>query len=71
VVMPGIDGPAMARALRESVPGLPVLFMSGYAEAQLRAEIDIEGVHFLAKPFSVRQIVDKVGEVLKAQPRES
>ena len=67
VVMPGIDGPAMARALREQEPALPVLFMSGYAEAQLRAEIDIEGVQFIAKPFSVQQIVDKVGDVLKAR----
>ena len=71
VVMPGIDGPAMARTLRERAPLLPILFMSGYAEAQLRAEIDMDDVHFLAKPFSVRGIVDKVGEVLKAHLQDS
>ena len=66
VVMPGMDGPAMARAIRKLRPELPVLFMSGYAEAQLRQDIDIANMHFIAKPFSVQQIGDKVGEVLGA-----
>jgi len=69
VVMPSMDGPAMAREIRKDHPGLPILFMSGYAEGQLRDEIDIEAMHFIPKPFSVRQIADKVGEVL-ANPRK-
>jgi two-component system cell cycle sensor histidine kinase/response regulator CckA len=64
VVMPGMDGPTMVRALRKSRPDLPVLFMSGYAEEQLRREIGIDDMHFIPKPFSVQQISDKVGEVL-------
>ena len=64
VVMPSMDGPAMAREIRKLQPSLPVLFMSGYAESQLRDEIDIEAMHFIPKPFSVQQIADKVGEVL-------
>ncbi|MBO9603180.1 MAG: response regulator [Novosphingobium sp.] len=66
VVMPSMDGPAMARELRKIAPGLPVLFMSGYAEEQLRNEIDIENMHFIPKPFSVQQIANKVAEVLGA-----
>ena len=66
VVMPAMDGPSMAREIRKLRPGLPVLFMSGYAEEQLRKEIDIAQVHFLPKPFSVQQISDKVGAVLGA-----
>ena len=66
VVMPSMDGPAMAREIRKLAPKLPVLFMSGYAEEQLRREIDIEGMHFIAKPFSVQQIAAKVGQVLGA-----
>jgi two-component system cell cycle sensor histidine kinase/response regulator CckA len=69
VVMPSMDGPAMAREIRQLAPGLPVLFMSGYAEEQLRREIDLEGMHFLPKPFSVAQIAAKVGEVLRASRR--
>ncbi len=64
VAMPVMDGPAMVRAIRKLYPDLPVLFMSGYAEEQLRKEIDLANVHFLPKPFSVQQISDKVGAVL-------
>ncbi|TCD05423.1 response regulator [Erythrobacteraceae bacterium CFH 75059] len=66
VVMPGLDGPAMARAIRKVRPHLPILFMSGYAEEQLRRDIDIEDMHFIPKPFSVQQISTKVAAVLKA-----
>lgn len=66
VVMPGTDGPAMVRAIRARHPDLPVLFMSGYAEEQLRKEIDLANVHFLPKPFTVQQVTDKVGAVLAA-----
>jgi len=64
VVMPAMDGPSMARAIRTLHPAMPVLFMSGYAEGQLRQEIDMANVHFLPKPFTVQQITDKVGAVL-------
>jgi len=64
VVMPSMDGPAMAREMREIAPDLPILFMSGYAEEQLRKQIDIEKMHFLPKPFSVQQLSEKAGEVL-------
>ncbi|MEO5597865.1 MAG: ATP-binding protein [Novosphingobium sp.] len=67
VVMPIMDGPAMAREIRKIAPALPVLFMSGYAEEQLRREIDIENMYFIPKPFSVQQISDKVGQVLGVQ----
>ena len=69
VVMPSMDGPAMARELRRIAPDLPVLFMSGYAEEQLRNEIDIEEMYFIPKPFSVQQIAKKVAEVLAASKK--
>ena len=65
VVMPSMDGPAMAREIRALKPQLPFLFMSGYAEEHLRREIDIPNMHFLAKPFSVQQIADAVEKVLR------
>ena len=66
VVMPGMDGPAMVRAIRQQRPDLPILFMSGYAEEQLRKDIDIPDMHFIAKPFSVAAIGDKVAGVMSA-----
>jgi two-component system cell cycle sensor histidine kinase/response regulator CckA len=71
VVMPGMDGPAMVRAIRKAHPRLPVLFMSGYAEEQLRRDIDIPDMHFIAKPFSVASIGDKVGAVLREAREEA
>lgn len=58
VVMPGMDGPAMVREARKTRPELKVLFMSGYAEEQLRKSIDIENVNFLPKPFSVTELAE-------------
>jgi len=58
VVMPGMDGPTMVREARESRPDLKILFMSGYAEEQLRKSIDLENVNFLPKPFSVTELAE-------------
>jgi two-component system cell cycle sensor histidine kinase/response regulator CckA len=71
VVMPNMDGPAMAREIRKLAPNLPILFMSGYAEDHLRREIDVENMHFIPKPFSVQQISEKVGHVLGAAAKVS
>ncbi len=56
VVMPTMDGPTLVGHARERFPDLPILFMSGYAEEQLRSMITIEHVGFLPKPFSVQQL---------------
>jgi len=64
VVMPTMDGPTMARAAREKRPDLPIIFMSGYAEEQLRKSIDLDNIGFLPKPFSVQQIGQAAREAL-------
>ncbi len=64
VMMPTMDGPTMVRQLRAERPLLPVLFMSGYAEGQLRQSIGIADVDFLPKPFSVLQLTDAVADAL-------
>ncbi|WP_298604100.1 response regulator [uncultured Sphingorhabdus sp.] len=65
VVMPNMDGPAMARKLRADYGDVRILFMSGYAEEQLRQSINLDNVHFLPKPFSVQQIAEAVKNALK------
>lgn len=64
VVMPTMDGPTMVRHARARYPDLPILFMSGYAEEQLRKSIDLANVAFLPKPFSVQQLAEAVRAVL-------
>jgi two-component system cell cycle sensor histidine kinase/response regulator CckA len=58
VVMPMMDGPTMVREARKTRPDLKILFMSGYAEEQLRNSIDIDNVAFLPKPFSVQELAE-------------
>ena len=53
VVMPGGTGPELARALETVRPGVPVLYISGYADARPRTEGTLpKATHFLQKPFS-------------------
>jgi two-component system cell cycle sensor histidine kinase/response regulator CckA len=67
VVMPGMDGPAVVREARKSRPELKILFMSGYAEEQLRKSIDIENVNFLPKPFSVTELAEAARRAVGAK----
>jgi two-component system cell cycle sensor histidine kinase/response regulator CckA len=67
VVMPSMDGPTMVRHVRKRYPDLPILFMSGYAEEQLRKSIDLDNVAFLPKPFSVQQLAEAARAVLAAK----
>jgi two-component system, cell cycle sensor histidine kinase and response regulator CckA len=67
VVMPEMDGPALLQKVRERIPDLKVIFVSGYAEESVRQDIaDDQSVEFLAKPYSLDQINSKVKEVLAA-----
>lgn len=66
VIMPGIDGPQLAMRLRETHPDIRVLFMSGYGSGKFRNALDSGNVvDFLAKPFSLKQLITRVGQVLE------
>jgi two-component system cell cycle sensor histidine kinase/response regulator CckA len=67
VVMPTMDGPTTARAARVIQPDLPILFISGYAEEQLRQSIDLPRVAFLAKPFSVQKLAEAARDALASK----
>ncbi len=64
VVMPGMDGPATVAEARKTRPDLKILFMSGYAEEQLRKSIDLDNVAFLPKPFSVQELAEAARRTL-------
>jgi two-component system cell cycle sensor histidine kinase/response regulator CckA len=67
VVMPGMGGLALARALRESAPGLRVLYMSGYAqELAGPGALDARGAPFLPKPFDAAALTSAVAAALAA-----
>ncbi len=66
VVMPKMDGPALIRRVREIRPDIQVICISGYTEDRFRQHVGAsETVHFLAKPFSLKQLAGKVKDVIR------
>ncbi|PZP56233.1 MAG: PAS domain-containing sensor histidine kinase [Micavibrio aeruginosavorus] len=63
VIMPGMDGPTLAKQIRAEMPSLKIIFVSGYTEEKLKDQMG-DGIHFLPKPFSLKQLAAKVKEVL-------
>jgi two-component system cell cycle sensor histidine kinase/response regulator CckA len=68
VVMPNMDGPALIREVREIHPDMKVIFISGYTEDAFRQRLDSDSeIHFLPKPFSLKQLAGKVKEVISGE----
>jgi len=67
VVMPRMDGPSLIKEVRRLHPEMKVIFISGYAEDAFRKRLgDGDDIHFLPKPFSLKQLAGKVKEVMIA-----
>lgn len=65
VVMPGMDGPTLIREAKDYLGEARVIFISGYAERDLAKKLDDDReVSFLPKPFSVRQLAERVKQQL-------
>ncbi len=66
VVMPEMDGPTMLRELRRRNQSLKIIFVSGYAEDAFQKHLPADGEQFtfLAKPFTLKQLVNAVKETL-------
>jgi two-component system cell cycle sensor histidine kinase/response regulator CckA len=71
VMMPEIDGPSfVAKARAELGVTAPVIFMSGYAEASVRRQMDeIEDVRYIQKPFPMATLGARVKEALQPRTR--
>jgi len=67
VVMPHAGGPELLRALRDAGVAAKVLFTSGYPARDVHERTPLEpGVPFLAKPWTIQELVRRVREVLDA-----
>jgi len=65
VVMPGMNGWELSQALRARHPQLGVLLMSGYTEDEMVLRgVRTDEVNFLAKPFSVSDLRERVEKIL-------
>jgi two-component system cell cycle sensor histidine kinase/response regulator CckA len=65
VAMPGMDGVALAQALRQTLPELSVLLVSGYANAVVEAQLAKDGIRYLAKPYSPSELVAAVAQQIR------
>jgi CheY-like chemotaxis protein len=63
-VMPGMQGPEVARRLRMARPGIPCLFTSGFADKSPGQSELMNGAPFLAKPFSINGLAVAVRDAL-------
>ncbi|MDA5192599.1 response regulator [Govanella unica] len=63
IVMPVMDGIALALKASSEWPGMPVVLMTGYAAEKQRAHNLEELVHdVVSKPFSL----DEIGQIIQA-----
>jgi len=65
VVMPGVNGRALAERLAVTAPAMRILFMSGYSDEAVYRHGEIRpNASFIEKPFTDRTLARKVREVL-------
>ncbi len=69
IVMPGLDGIALALKVARDFPDLPILMMTGYSAERQRAHNLEELIcRVITKPFNLEQICKVAEEVLAAGP---
>lgn len=69
VVLPGMGGRALAEHLAGRMPGIRVLFISGYTEKAIVNDGVLDpGLHFLQKPFLPAELLQAVHDVLHDSP---
>jgi len=70
VVMPGMSGPEVAKAVTAMRPGMHVLYTSGYTDQAIGHHGVLEpGIAFLQKPFSADDLTTKVRGLLDEPAR--
>lgn len=70
IVMPGLDGIALALKAAKDLPNLKILLMTGYSTERQRAHNLEALVHtVLAKPFSLKDLLQTVEHALQGSSR--
>jgi len=68
VIMPGLDGPKLLKAARPFLGDIPVMFISGYAEAEFSKVLEGESnVSFLPKPLDIPALAERVKQLLQGE----
>ena len=71
IKMPVMDGIALALTVAQSWPEVTIVLMTGFADQRERAHgLDALIYDVIPKPFSLQQVLDKVGDALAGRPAE-
>ena len=66
VMMPGMDGLAVCRALRERGDEVPILFLTALSGVDDRIEgLEAGGDDYLPKPFALRELLARVSAIVR------
>lgn len=66
VVMPKMNGPALAKAIEVDYPSIKVIYMSGYTDDILETYgISSSNTHLLTKPFDASDLLEKINEIIQ------
>ena len=67
LMMPGMDGAALLRHLRQSAPTLKAIAMTGgLSRAEMAQALEAESAEFLLKPFDAAVLLETVRRALRA-----
>ncbi|HKT78811.1 MAG TPA: response regulator [Vicinamibacterales bacterium] len=68
LMMPQMNGDELARTLRQSQPGLKVLYLTGFSDKLFREKVTLwEDEAFLDKPCSVRGLLEAVSLLINGR----
>ena len=67
VVMPKMRGPELGMRLKNLLPHVKIVYMTGYLEQNAGDSGFMEDAFFLQKPFSREAVVGLVGQALKSE----
>lgn len=72
IVMPGMDGIALALKAAKDWPAMPIVMMTGFAAERQRAHnLDALINRVIAKPFTLADLIAAVNEALAGKPPRS
>ena len=65
MIMPEMNGKELAAKIKKLIPGIKILYMSGYIDDPIiRSSLTDKKINFIDKPFSVNKFAEKVRKIL-------
>ena len=67
IMMPEMDGPGVAAAMKDQAAtrNIPIIFLTSLVQRDDRPAVDLTGYHFVAKPFEREELLAVVNKVLE------